>query len=96
MQPEGAVAAFAASGQEHRLAVFRMPMEAEPAGMRAGLLHSWRVRRSIVYAVDGVGTRELVTVLTRDRRGGRPEPCGRGEPDAACGDAPPSEPARRR
>ena len=36
MQAKGAVAAFAALGQEHRLAVFRMLMEAGPAGMRAG------------------------------------------------------------
>jgi len=36
MQAKGAVAAFAALGQDHRLAVFRMLMEAGPAGMRAG------------------------------------------------------------
>jgi DNA-binding transcriptional ArsR family regulator len=100
MQPKGAVAAFAALGQEHRLAVFRMLMATGPAGMRAGeiaerlgtpasslsghlatleragLLHSWRVQRSIFYAVDVEGTRELVTFLTRDCCGGRPELCG--------------------
>jgi len=100
MQPKGAVAAFAALGQEHRLAVFRMLMEAGPAGMRAGeiaerlgtpasslsghlatleragLLHSWRVQRSIFYAVDVAGTRELITFLTHDCCGGRPELCG--------------------
>jgi DNA-binding transcriptional ArsR family regulator len=120
MQPKGAVAAFAALGQEHRLAVFRMLMEAGPAGMRAGeiadrldlppsslsghlatleragLLHSWRVQRSIFYAVDVAGTRELVTFLTRDCCGGRPELCGYepAEP-TGCGPAPPVPPAGR-
>ncbi|MFP4125645.1 MAG: ArsR/SmtB family transcription factor [Alphaproteobacteria bacterium] len=112
MQPKGAVAAFAALGQEHRLAVFRMLMEAGPAGMRAGeiaellgvpasslsghlatleragLLRSWRVQRSIFYAVDVAGTRDLVTFLTQDCCGGRPELCGWDEPEeAGCGDA---------
>jgi DNA-binding transcriptional ArsR family regulator len=105
MPPERAVAAFAALGQEHRLAVFRMLMEAGPPGLRAGeiaerlgtpasslsghlatleragLLHSWRVQRSIYYAVDVAGTRELVTFLTRDCCGGRPELCGWDEPE---------------
>jgi len=100
MQPKGAVAAFAALGQEHRLAVFRMLMAAGPAGLTAGgiaerlgvppsslsthlaalerasLLRSWRVQRRIFYAVDVEGTRELVTFLTRDCCGGRPELCG--------------------
>ena len=111
MQAKGAVAAFAALGQDHRLAVFRMLMAAGPAGLRAGeiaerlgmpasslsshlatleragLLHSWRVQRAIYYAVDVAGTRALVTFLTRDCCGGRPELCGWDEPDAAgCGD----------
>jgi DNA-binding transcriptional ArsR family regulator len=109
MQAKGAVAAFAALGQEHRLEVFRMLMVAGPAGLRAGeiaarlgtpasslsghlatleragLLQSWRVQRSIYYAVDVAGTRELVTFLTRDCCGGRPELCGWEEPsEAGC------------
>lgn len=36
MQPKAAVAAFASLGQAHRLAVFRMLMEAGPAGLTAG------------------------------------------------------------
>jgi ArsR family transcriptional regulator, arsenate/arsenite/antimonite-responsive transcriptional repressor len=104
MRPTGAVAAFAALGQEHRLKVFRMLMEAGPSGMRAGeiaeflgvpasslsghlatleragLLHSWRVQRAIFYAVDVAGTRDLVTFLTQDCCGGRPELCGWDEP----------------
>jgi DNA-binding transcriptional ArsR family regulator len=107
MQAKGAVAAFAALGQAHRLAVFRMLMEAGPAGLRAGeiaarlnvpasslsghlatleragLLHSWRVQRSILYAVDVAGTRALVTFLTRDCCGGHPELCGWDAPEEA-------------
>ena len=43
---------------------------------RASLLRSWRVQRHIFYAVDTEGTRDLVTFLTRDCCGGRPELCG--------------------
>jgi DNA-binding transcriptional ArsR family regulator len=43
---------------------------------RASLLRSWRVQRHIFYAVDTDGTRELLTFLTQDCCGGRPELCG--------------------
>jgi DNA-binding transcriptional ArsR family regulator len=100
MPPKAAITAFAALGQEHRLAVFRMLMAEGPAGLTAGeiaqrlglpasslsshlatlerarLLRSWRVQRNIFYAVDTNGTRELITFLTRDCCGGRPELCG--------------------
>ncbi|MFW5680145.1 MAG: ArsR/SmtB family transcription factor [Pseudomonadota bacterium] len=100
MPPEAATRAFAALGQEHRLAVFRMLMAEGPSGLaageiaqrlgvpasslsshlatleRAGLLRSWRVQRNIFYAVDTEGTRELITFLTHDCCGGRPELCG--------------------
>ena len=36
MPPKGAIAAFAALGQEHRLAVFRMLMAEGPSGLTAG------------------------------------------------------------
>jgi DNA-binding transcriptional ArsR family regulator len=42
----------------------------------AGLLHSWRRQRQVFYAADYAGTRELLTFLTRDCCGGRPEICG--------------------
>ncbi len=113
MQSRGAVAAFAALGQEHRLAVFRMLMEEGPSGLTAGeigqrlglpasslsshlatlerasLLRSWRVQRNIFYAVDTDGTRELITFLTQDCCGGRPELCGYEAADepTSCGPA---------
>jgi ArsR family transcriptional regulator, arsenate/arsenite/antimonite-responsive transcriptional repressor len=112
MLPGAAIAAFAALGQEHRLAVFRMLMQAGPSGLTAGdiaqrlgvpasslsshlatlerasLLRSWRVQRNIFYAVDTDGTRDLITFLTQDCCGGRPELCGydTAQPDI-CGPA---------
>jgi DNA-binding transcriptional ArsR family regulator len=60
---------------------------------RAGLLHSRREQRRILYAVDTEGIRQLVTFLTEDCCGGRPELCGygtllgtcQGQDIAACG-----------
>lgn len=43
---------------------------------RAGLLRSWRRQRSMLYAVDYHGMRELLTFLTQDCCNGRPEICG--------------------
>lgn len=43
---------------------------------RAGLLRSWRVHRSVFYAVDIEGTRRLMTFLTEECCDGRPEICG--------------------
>jgi DNA-binding transcriptional ArsR family regulator len=43
---------------------------------RAGLLRSWREQRHIFYAVETEGIRQLVTFLTEDCCGGRPELCG--------------------
>jgi DNA-binding transcriptional ArsR family regulator len=51
---------------------------------RAGLLRSWREQRRILYAVDTEGIRQLVTFLTEDCCGGRPELCGYGTPAGAC------------
>ena len=43
---------------------------------RAGLLRSWREQRHILYAVDTEGIRQVITFLTEDCCGGRPELCG--------------------
>lgn len=43
---------------------------------RAGLLRARRAHRHIFYAVDIEGTRQLLTYLTEDCCGGRPEICG--------------------
>lgn len=43
---------------------------------RAGLLRSWRDGRFVRYSVDVEGMRRLVTFLTEDCCGGRPELCG--------------------
>jgi DNA-binding transcriptional ArsR family regulator len=43
---------------------------------RAGLLRSWREQRHIFYAVETEGIRQLVTFLTEDCCGGRPDLCG--------------------
>src|SRR5262245_35941008 len=51
---------------------------------RAGLLRSWREQRRILYAVETEGIRQLVTFLTEDCCGGRPELCGYGTPTGAC------------
>ena len=51
---------------------------------RAGLLRSWREQRSILYAVDTEGIRQLVTFLTEDCCGGRPELCGYDTPTGVC------------
>jgi DNA-binding transcriptional ArsR family regulator len=51
---------------------------------RAGLLRSWREQRRILYAVDTEGIRQIVTFLTEDCCGGRPELCGYGTPASAC------------
>ncbi len=42
----------------------------------AGLLRSWRVQRSILYAVELRGIRGLLVYLTEDCCQGRPEICG--------------------
>lgn len=51
---------------------------------RAGLLRSWREQRRILYAVETEGIRRLVTFLTEDCCGGRPELCGYGTLTGAC------------
>lgn len=51
---------------------------------RAGLLRSWREQRRILYAVETEGIRQLVTFLTEDCCGGRPELCGYATPISAC------------
>jgi DNA-binding transcriptional ArsR family regulator len=43
---------------------------------RAELLASWRVQRQIFYAPNFKGIRALLTFLTEDCCGGRPEICG--------------------
>ena len=43
---------------------------------RAGLVRSWRRQRQIFYAADYEATRRLLTFLTEDWCGGRPEICG--------------------
>jgi len=43
---------------------------------RAGLLRSWREQRRILYAVETEGIRQMITFLTEDCCGGRPELCG--------------------
>ena len=51
---------------------------------RAGLLRSWREQRHILYAVATEGIREVITFLTEDCCGGRPELCGYPTPAGAC------------
>ena len=43
---------------------------------RAGLVRSWRVQRSIYYAVEETGIRALIDFMTRDCCRGQPELCG--------------------
>ncbi|MGE0652197.1 MAG: ArsR/SmtB family transcription factor [Alphaproteobacteria bacterium] len=43
---------------------------------RAGLIQSWRVQRSIFYAVEEEGVRDIVSFLTRNCCRGEPELCG--------------------
>ena len=51
---------------------------------RAGLLRSWREQRRIFYAVETEGIRQLVTFLTEDCCGGRPELCSYATPTGVC------------
>jgi DNA-binding transcriptional ArsR family regulator len=51
---------------------------------RAGLLWSRREQRRILYAVDTEGIRQLVTFLTEECCGGRPELCGYETPASTC------------
>jgi DNA-binding transcriptional ArsR family regulator len=51
---------------------------------RAGLLRSWREQRRIRYAVQPEGIRDLITFLTADCCGGRPELCGFDAAAGAC------------
>ena len=51
---------------------------------RAGLLRSWREQRRILYAVDTEGIRQVVTFLTEECCGGRPELCGYGTAADVC------------
>jgi ArsR family transcriptional regulator, arsenate/arsenite/antimonite-responsive transcriptional repressor len=51
---------------------------------RAGLLRSWREQRRILYAVDTEGIRQVVTFLTEECCGGRPELCGYDTTADAC------------
>jgi hypothetical protein len=51
---------------------------------RAGLLRSWREQRRILYAVDTEGIRQVVTFLTEECCGGRPELCGYDTTTDAC------------
>lgn len=50
---------------------------------RAGLLRSWRQQRRIFYAVETEGMRQLMTFLTEDCCGGRPDLCGYATPAGA-------------
>jgi DNA-binding transcriptional ArsR family regulator len=43
---------------------------------RSGLIQSWRIHRSIYYAVDEDGVRGIVSFLTRNCCRGEPELCG--------------------
>jgi len=43
---------------------------------RAGLIRSRRESRHVIYAADIEGTRRLLSYLTEDCCGGRPELCG--------------------
>jgi len=43
---------------------------------RAGLIRSRRESRHVIYAADIEGTRRLLSYLTEDCCGGRPEICG--------------------
>jgi ArsR family transcriptional regulator, arsenate/arsenite/antimonite-responsive transcriptional repressor len=55
---------------------------------RARLVLSWRRQRQIFYAADFEGLRRLLTFLTEDCCGGRPEICGGLlQAVAGCGEA---------
>ena len=43
---------------------------------RAGLLHAWRVKRNVYYAVEVEGMRRLLAFLSEDCCRGQPELCG--------------------
>ena len=43
---------------------------------RAGLVHAWRVKQQIYYAVQVEGMRRLLAFLTEDCCQGQPELCG--------------------
>jgi hypothetical protein len=43
---------------------------------RSGLVHSWRAGRRVIYAARFEAIRQLLTFLTEDCCGGRPEICG--------------------
>lgn len=51
---------------------------------RAGLAVSWRKSRSIVYAANYEGTRNLLAFLMEDCCQGRPEICGTGLAAPTC------------
>ena len=53
---------------------------------RAGLLRSARADRRILYAVDFIGTRRLLSFLLDDCCQGQPELCGVGLPASDYGD----------
>ncbi len=64
---------------------------------RAGLLKSWREQQRILYAVDTVGTKSLVSFLVDDCCAGQPELCGYASPrkSGAPVDEAPSRKARK-
>lgn len=99
MNTADAVPALAAIAQEHRLAIYRLLVQAGPEGMAAGaiadklelpasslsfhLAHLNRARlivqrresRSLIYSADFERMNALVSFLTENCCGGRPEIC---------------------
>ena len=99
MDKKLALLAFAALGQDTRLDVFRLLVQAGPQGMAAGdiaakldivsntmsshlkvlshsgLVHSERYGRTIRYAADMTGFRDLLAYLMEDCCNGAPELC---------------------
>ncbi len=100
MQLPEAVIALSALGNGHRLAIFRLLVQAGPGGIsagdvsrevgllpntlsthlaalvHAGLAHSRRAGRSVIYSADYGVIRALLGYLMADCCGGRPEICG--------------------
>jgi ArsR family transcriptional regulator, arsenate/arsenite/antimonite-responsive transcriptional repressor len=71
------IEAFGALAHEHRLAIYRLLVEAGPRGMPAGagLITQRRVSRQLFYAADFAAMNALVDYLTKNCCGGAP--CGK-------------------
>jgi ArsR family transcriptional regulator len=87
MEEKEAIKAFAALAQEHRLHVFRLLVRHAPQGLPAG-----QIAAQVGVPASTMSThlaqleriRQVITFLTEDCCGGRPELCGYDTPASAC------------